>query len=192
MFKSSKVVKTIFYVNILAFLLTMAFPTFMYSNMSMYDTDSQFYHIYQLLTYQFMHQGIMHIAFNMIVLLSFGPMVEEILGERKMWISYLLCGISGAMLHVGMTNYVDVPLVGASASIWGILVIFSLYYPNQKLYLFFLLGMKAKYLVSALFIVEVVSAIYMSDNVSHYGHIGGAIMGLLIFIQNKYARSIKR
>ena len=104
MFQSTDAVKKIFYLNVIMFLLTTFFPQFMFQWFSMFDLHSQYFEPYQLITYQFMHQGFMHILFNMLVLLSFGPYIENFYGERKTWVYYLLCGVSGALLHVLMTN----------------------------------------------------------------------------------------
>lgn len=191
MFQSTNAVKKIFYLNLIMFLLTMFKPHFMFQTFSMFDFNSQYFVPYQFITYQFMHQGFMHILFNMLVLLSFAPFVEEFYGEKKTWIYYLLCGISGSLLHVLMTNSGDIPLVGASASLWGMLVMFTLLRPNEKVYLFFLLGIKAKYIVSILFLIEVLSALIVHDRVSHYGHIGGALMGLFLYLNNKYATKLR-
>lgn len=86
-----------------------------------------------------------------------------------------------------MTNN-DVPVVGASGAIWGIIVIFTLLNPNEKMYLFFIpIGIKARYLISIMFLYEVYSGIFgREDNVAHFGHIGGAIVGLLIFLLHKF------
>jgi len=123
----------------------------------------------------------------MLVFLSFGPQVEDTYGSKNMWIYYLSCGIGGAILHCLMTNN-DVPVVGASGAIWGIIVIFTLLNPNEKMYLFFIpIGIKARYLISIMFLYEVYSGIFgREDNVAHFGHIGGAIVGLLIFLLHKF------
>lgn len=188
MFESTPAVKTIFYINVMAFLLTLLIPGIMESLFAF----SNIYYPWQLITYQFMHGGVMHIFFNMIVLVSFGPYVEQVYGARKFWIYYLLCGVIGAFLQYFMTLYTDmpnIPLVGASAAIWGIMTLFTLLNPNGSMYLFFIpIAIKAKYLIGTLFIIEIFSAIYLSDSVGHYAHIGGAITGGLIFLFSKFNR----
>jgi|APCry1669189883_1035261.scaffolds.fasta_scaffold00184_7 membrane associated rhomboid family serine protease len=181
MFQSTPTVKSIFYINVVAFLLTLLLPNLMYGLFSLNNPDLGF----QFITYQFIHGGFLHIIFNMLVLLSFGPSVEEIYGGRKMWIYYLLCGIAGAALHLYMVGSSN-PLVGASGSIWGIMVIFTLMYPNQSMYFMFLPApIKAKYIIGGLFLIEVISGFNSHDNVSHFGHVGGALMGGLIYLSNK-------
>lgn len=198
MFQSSKVVKTIFYLNVILFILTLLSPTFtlilpnqagdvpaIFKYLAMWSFDNGNFIPTQLLTYQFLHSGVLHILFNMLVLLSFGPSVEDLLGEKKMWIYYLLCGVSGALLHNFMVSS-GVPMVGASASVWGIMIFFTLTYPNEKMYLFFIpYGIKGKYLIGFMFLYEVFSAFNVVDNISHFGHIGGALMGGLLYFYNK-------
>ena len=198
MFQSSKVIKTIFYSNVILFILTLLSPTFvmafggqsgnvpeLFKYLAMWSFDNENFIPTQLLTYQFLHSGVLHILFNMLVLLSFGPTVEDMLGEREMWIYYLLCGVSGAILHNVMVSS-GVPMVGASASVWGVMVMFTLVYPNEKMYLFFIpIGIKGKYLIGFMFLFEVFSAFNVNDNISHFGHIGGALMGGLLYFINK-------
>lgn len=184
MFQSTPVIKKIFYINIVAYLLTLLMPSIMYGIFSLNNPIL----VYQFITYQFMHGGFLHILFNMLVLLSFGPVVEEIYGSEKTWIYYLLCGVAGALLHLVVLGISPTsPLVGASASIWGMMVIFTFLYPNQSLYLFFIpFPIKAKYIISILFLFEVFGGLFSHDNISHFGHIGGALMGGFIYFMNKY------
>jgi membrane associated rhomboid family serine protease len=198
MFQSSKVIKTIFYANVILFIITLLTPTFamifqnqhgdipmIFKYLAMWSFENDNFLPTQLLTYQFLHSGVLHILFNMLVLLSFGPSVENILGEKRMWTYYLLCGISGAVLHNVMITS-GVPMVGASASVWGIMALFTLTYPNEKMYLFFIpVGIKGKYLIGVMFLYEVFSAFNVNDNISHFGHIGGALMGGLLYFYNK-------
>lgn len=187
MFQSSKSTKAIFYLNIIVFLFTIAFPTFIYQNFAMYSFDSKMFYPWQIITYQFLHGGFLHIIFNMLVLLSFGSSVEKEYGSNKFLIYYLICGISSCVLHNVMINSGNDPLVGASGSIWGVIAMYTLLNPNEKLYLFFIpIGIKSKYLISLMFLFELISGFIMyGDGTSHFGHVGGALMGALIFILHK-------
>jgi membrane associated rhomboid family serine protease len=182
MFQSTPTVKTIFYINLVAFLLTLILPNTMYGIFSLTNANT----IYQLISHQFIHANLLHIFFNMLVLLSFGPTVEEYYGSKKMWIYYLACGVAGALLHVAMIHS-NSPLVGASGSIWGIMVMFTLLYPEQEMYMFFVpIPIKAKYIVGALFLFEVFGGLkFSNDNVAHFGHIGGSLMGGLLYYLHK-------
>lgn len=186
MFQSTRAIKTIFYINIVSFILQFIIPQYM-AYLSMYDmNDSTLFQPFQLITYQFLHGGFLHIIVNMFVLLSFGPFVENIYGETRLWIYYLLCGVAGAVLHSLMLNSGNIPMVGASASIWGIMVMYVMQYPNQKMYFMFIpVGIKGKYIISALFLFELFGA-FNQDGIAHFGHIGGGILGAIIFLLHKY------
>jgi len=181
MFKSTPVVKSIFYANLFVFLVSIIFPNTIFGLFSL--QDPRFF--YQLITYQFLHAGILHIFFNMLVFLSFAPTVEEVYGGRKMWIYYLLCGVFGGLLHYFLAP--GSQLVGASAAIWGIMVIFTLLDPDSEVFLFFIpIPIKIKYITSIAFLFELASCFSQNDNVSHFGHVGGALTGASIFLLNKY------
>lgn len=188
MFQSTKTIKTIFYLNVVMFIATLILPS-INVYLAMYDlNDSKLFMPWQLITHQFLHAGIIHILFNMLVLLSFGPSVEDIYGSKNTWIYYLSCGIGGSLLHSFMVNSGDIPLVGASGAVWGIIVLFTLLNPNQKMYLFLIpIGIKAKYLITVLFAYEVFSGFTGSGgNVANFGHVGGAIVGAIIFLLHKF------
>lgn len=189
MFESSKSVKSIFYINLLVFIVTLIFPGFIYQNFAMYNIHSDNFHLYQLITYQFLHGGFLHILFNMLVFLSFGPFVEDFYGSRNLWTYYLICGVSSCLLQEYMVPS-DIALVGASGSIWGIMVLFVFLYPNEKVMLFFIpYGIKAKYIISILFLIELLTAFTSSGgNVANFGHIGGAIMGGIIYFYKKFKK----
>ena len=129
----------------------------------------------------------------MLALLSFGPFVEKFLGEKKFVTFYLLCGIGSALLHMSLTNNVNIPMVGASGAIFGLATVFSIIHPNEKLYVFFIpIGIKAKYIISVLIIIEVLLGLFStSDGIGHWAHVGGALTGILLyFINKKFLRNI--
>lgn len=191
MFNSTKTVKSIFYINIIVYILTILFPVEVYTNFAMYNFDNPNFSLYQLVSYQFLHGGFMHILFNMLVLLSFGSYIENKYGARKFLIYYLLCGIFAALFHIYLSTHNSV-LVGASGSIWGIMALFTILHPNEKIVFFFIpYGIKAKYLIPVLFLIEIVSSFLSNDNVSHYGHIGGGIAGVFIYFIDKYSKRLK-
>jgi membrane associated rhomboid family serine protease len=181
---ATNAVKQLFYINVIMFILTL-FYLGIINYIAMYDMNSDPFAPYQLITHQFLHGGFLHIIFNMIVLLSFAPSVESTYGYKKFLIYYLLCGIGGGLLHSLMN---PMPIVGASGAIWGIMVIFTFMYPNEKMYIFFIpYGIRAKYIISVLFVYEVISGLFLSpDGTAHFGHVGGALMGALIYLYNKF------
>ena len=186
MFQSSKIIKQLFYANVAVYIIgillqLVGFP--FYEIFALYPQEG--FMIHQLITYQFLHGGLMHIAFNMLALISIGPTVANYLGERKFLIYYLISGIGSAFLHMLMVKSAG-PLVGASGSIFGILLMFAILNPNEKLYFYFLIPIKSKYLISVIFAIEVYCAFFVTgDGIGHFGHIGGGITGAFLLLIDK-------
>jgi membrane associated rhomboid family serine protease len=187
MFPSSNVVKKLFYANICVFIIGLFLQVL---NFPFYETFALYPHEgfmpHQLITYQFLHGGFLHILCNMLGLISIGPYVEDYLGSKKFIIYYLICGVGSGLLHMLMVNS-SVPLVGASGSLYGIVLMFAILYPNEKLALFFFLPFKAKYLVSIMFLVEIYCAFFVTgDGIGHFGHVGGGLVGIALILIDKY------
>ena len=179
-------VRYIFYINVIVFLLQMLVPFINYV-LPLYPMSSNHFIITQYITYQFAHGGILHIMCNMLALITILPFVEQRIGTKKFVFYYLLCGIAGALLHMSVVSD-SATLVGASAAIWGMLVMFTFFRPNDPLYVFLIpIAIKSKYLIGTLFIVELFCAIIgTSDNIGHLAHVGGGIAGAILFFANKY------
>lgn len=189
MFKSSPIVKKLFYINIAIFLADFLLRINGYSLVgifALFPPSSGHFSVYQLLTHQFLHAGLFHLLFNMLALVSIAPYVEEDLGSKKFLPFYLISGLGSALLHLSLINS-NIPMVGASGAIYGVLMYFSLSNPNEKLYLFLIpLGIKAKYLIPGVLLIEILLAINsVSDGIGHWAHIGGAITGLVLYLLNK-------
>lgn len=127
-----------------------------------------------MVTYMFMHGSITHILFNMIGLFFFGPRVEQRLGaSRFLWL-YFLSGISGALLHLWLAPHS--PIIGASAAIYGVVLAFARFWPTDKIYIWGVLPLEARWLVG----ITVVMAIYSGLNgstggVADFAHLGGYV-----------------
>lgn len=96
-------VKQLLIINIILFIGSQFVPAAdLY--LSLYYFESDKFHIWQPLTHMFMHGGIMHIAFNMFALYSFGSALEHFWGSEKFLFFYISCGLGAALLHSGV-NY---------------------------------------------------------------------------------------
>jgi membrane associated rhomboid family serine protease len=197
MLKDAPMVKYLLVANAAIYLLTLLLPGLFYRYFALHNFGSERYNPVQFLTYQFLHSpGPLHIIFNMMLLFVFGVFVEWFYGSRKFLLVYLLCGVAGGLLHNAtlsdemvlghLANGDDVILFGASGSVWGMLSTFAMIRPNDRLNIFFLpVGVRSKWLILSFFVVEVLSAMLVSDNVSHYAHIGGAVAGVALYYANK-------
>lgn len=147
------------------------------SIMALYPMEHKFFSWHQFITYMFAHANFSHILLNMIILWSFGPRLENKLGSDNFLNFYLFSGILGGVSHILLYN---APVIGASASIWAILAVYTAVYPNQKLYLWFIIPIQSVFIIAPLFLYEIIS-IFSDDGVSHIGHVIGALSGLLFY-----------
>ena len=129
---------------------------------------------YQLISYQFVHASTDHLLLNLFIFVPTSIYLESIIKNRLLYY-FLCCGIIAGVFHLLMYND-NLPLVGASGSIWGLIVILALIQKSIFFRTFILLS----------FLLEILSAITTTgDGIAHWCHIGGALGGLLIFFFEK-------
>ena len=153
---------------------------------------SQFYAIddwqlWRFITFQFLHGNKYHLAFNMLALYFFGPLVEAYLQPRQYLAYYLLCGVGGALFYLlllvlGWQIGADwVPLIGASAGIFGVLIASALIAPNITVYVLALFPIPLATLAYFFIIYAVLQVLSAGDNAGgEAAHLGGAAMGVLL------------
>ena len=146
-------------------------------------------HVWQLLTFQFMHAGWLHLLFNAWTLYMFGREVEWTLGKAKFLALYFSSGIIGGLFQLlagfFWPHYFGGGVLGASAGIFGVVAAFAMLFPEQMLtmLLFFVIpiNMKAKVL---LFISLGITALGIAfpgsfgGNIAHAAHLGGILTGM--------------
>jgi membrane associated rhomboid family serine protease len=147
-------------------------------------------HIWEFITFQFLHASLGHVAFNMIGLYFFGPFLENWWGKRRFIAFYLLCGIGGAafyslllfagVLPAGTTSLT--PLVGASAGIYGILIGVAVIAPNTRVALLLPpIELSIRQLAMGVLVIAALSILLRFGNEGgEAGHLGGAMVGYLL------------
>lgn len=156
------------------------------------------YKVWSWVTYMFVHESIWHILVNMLVLYFSGRMFLLFFSSKQLGSLYILSGLGGALFYILAFNTIpyfqDLPhsyLVGASASVMGILFGVAAYQPNFKVKLFFLLELKIIYLALIFFVLDFLAL--TSDNAGgHVAHIGGALIGVLFGLQYKKGTDITK
>ncbi|MCL2156101.1 MAG: rhomboid family intramembrane serine protease [Leptospirales bacterium] len=147
------------------------------------------YYVWQFVTYMFLHGGFWHIFFNMYGVMLFGSPIEQLWGTKRFLIYYFFTGI-GAGITIFVVNYfilggaeIFIPTIGASGALFGLLLAFGILFPNAELLIFFILPIKAKYLVFLYGAIELTAQITSggSGGISHLGHLGGLLFGLIFF-----------
>ncbi len=134
-----------------------------------------------IVTYMFLHGGLMHLLFNMLALFFFGPRVEERLGSRNFGWLYFLSGISGALLSLVLSR--GSPIIGASAGVFGVMLAFAYFWPHEPILIWGVLPVPARILV----IVTTVLALYSGfsgaqSGIAHFAHLGG-YAGAFIYLK---------
>jgi membrane associated rhomboid family serine protease len=166
------------------------------------------FHIYQFITYMFLHGGFTHILFNMFALWMFGSVIERVWGPKKFLFYYICCGVGAgftqelvqyitySMEGIAAYQYVNAggvqmttdayinlwTTIGASGAVYGILLAFGMIFPNERLFIIpFPFPIKAKWLIVGYIAIELFSAMSgPGDGVAHMAHLGGMLFGFLL------------
>lgn len=147
------------------------------------------FYIWQLVSYMFLHGDFFHILFNMFTLWMFGQDLERDWGSKYFYKFYFICGIGAGLFTLFLTWGSTVPTIGASGALFGILAAFALLYPNRVIYLWFLIPVKAKFLVLFFGLLELFASFqHTSDGIGHFTHLGGMLVG---WVYLKRGRSLK-
>ncbi|MFZ1730360.1 MAG: rhomboid family intramembrane serine protease [Bacteroidota bacterium] len=194
------VIKYLLLTNVAVFLLQMmlegGFLTF--NGVSLNDLFKRTFYLmpigsgefmpWQLVTYMFLHANMSHIFFNMIMLWMFGVEIENLWGSKKFAVFYFAAGIAA-----GLANLFIAPIftatgatLGASGGVFGIMAAFAMTFPDRYVYVYFLLPVRAKYLITGIILLEVVlNVMGTRADVAHVAHLGGAVIGALWVILDK-------
>jgi membrane associated rhomboid family serine protease len=136
--------------------------------------------LYTLVTYMFLHGGFLHLLFNMFGLWMFGSALEFAWGSREFTRYYFICGIGGGIVQTLFSWGSGIPIIGASAAIYGILLAYGMLWPEQEVYLYGIFAVKMKYLVGFLVVVSLFMGFGSAGSpVAHFAHLGGMLFGFL-------------
>ncbi len=203
--------KNLLVLNILAFLATWVLERSgvdLTSLLGLHFFLASDFHVYQFLTYMFLHGGFTHILFNMFALWMFGGVIERVWGPKKFLFYYIVCGV-GAGIIQELVQYADYSIqgmaayqyveaggvrmttdtyinlwttIGASGAVYGILLAFGMIFPNERLFIIpFPFPIKAKWLIMGYIAIELFSAMSgPGDGVAHMAHLGGMLFGFLL------------
>ncbi|MEJ7586070.1 MAG: rhomboid family intramembrane serine protease [Ferruginibacter sp.] len=174
---------------------------------ALHHYKSTYFQPYQLVTYMFMHSGFFHLLFNMLALWMFGSMIERAWGPKRFLIFYFICGLGSAVFQLGSYAYDFWPIdhsilssddvekyqsilrqaytVGASGAIMGVLAAFGYLFPNMELLIIPIpVPIKAKWAITGMIALDVFGGVVKveGDNIAHFAHIGGAVIGFLLVL----------
>jgi len=139
---------------------------------------------WQLLTYAFLHGSLLHLGFNMFALYMFGGAIEQVFGSRRYLLYYAVCVVSAALaqLLVAWLTGGFYPTVGASGGVFGLLLAYGIYFPNNRVMLLFPpIPMSARVFVVVYAVLELVMGVAgVQSGVAHFAHLGGMVGGFIM------------
>ncbi len=165
--------------------------------LALFLPGSPYFQPYQLVTHMFMHANLTHLFFNMFALYMFGPPIEMSFGSKRFLFYYLFAGFGAMFLQLGVSwleihqfgapGYLaNIPMVGASGAIFGLLAAFGYLFPNSQIMLIFPpIPMRAKYFVLLYAGAELMFGLNTmggNSGVAHFAHVGGALFGFLLLL----------
>ena len=159
---------------------------------------------FSFFSHMFLHGGWMHLIGNLWTLWIFGDNVEDRMSPLRFAIFYTVCGIGAAALQIYMSPDSNIPMVGASGAISGVLGAYFLLYPQAKVLvmipIFFipqLFSVSAFFYVGFWFLIQFISGAFShfaqtQGGIAWWAHIGGFVTGVFsfwIFLRRKRSRS---
>jgi membrane associated rhomboid family serine protease len=150
---------------------------------------------WQLLTYGFLHDGWLHIFFNMFAVFMFGSEVERLFGARRYLVYYLTCVVGAALMHLIVISVAPgMPLaatVGASGGVFGLLLAFGMAFPRRELIIFPIpVPIQAWLAVTLYGAMELYLGVTRTaSGVAHFAHLGGMATG---FVMIRYWQAQRR
>ncbi len=186
-----RVVKTLVILNAGIFLLTLllaaSIPTagrWLLTYLGLVPVMVAEGYVWQVVTYAFLHGGILHIGFNMLALWMFGSTLEMDWGRRRFLELYFFAAVGAALVTIGIAFSgalglaPDTPTIGASGAIYGLLIAFGMGYGDRELMLFPIpIVIKAKYFVAVWIFLAIALALQGSSG--SVAHLGGVFFGYL-------------
>jgi len=154
-----------------------------------------------VVTSMFLHGGIFHLGGNMLYLWIFGNNIEDVMGGKRFIIFYLVCGVIAVYSHAWFQTQSQIPMIGASGAVSGVLGAYLLLFPNARVLTLIPLGIimpivhvPAVVVLGVWFAVQIFSSLSVSlaaplgaGGVAWFAHVGGFVAGmsLIFFFKNR-------
>ena len=140
-----------------------------------------------VLTYMFVHLGFLHLAGNMAFLWVFGDNVEDAMGYFRFLLFYLLCGVIAGLTHIALEPDSQIPVIGASGAVGGIIGAYLMLHPNVKVWVLALyripLRITAAWAIGVWVAVQIYNAFFSEVNGVAWGaHLGGLAAGAVLIV----------
>ena len=138
-------------------------------------------------SYMFVHGSAVHLLGNMLFLWVFGDNVEDAMGHLRFLMFYLMCGIFAGLLHTAIMRNSDIPVIGASGSVAGIVAAYLMLHPKVKIWVLALwripLRISAAWVLGFWVLLQVFSAVTSSgEGIAWWAHVGGLSAGAVLIL----------
>src|SRR5258706_1527413 len=164
-------------------LLKSVFTAPVFTETLRFSPEQALHRPWTLLSYMFVHQGLLPLGGNLLLLFAFGPAVERRFGSRDFLLYYLYCGLGASALALGLTSVMTVPaMFGATGAVLGVTLAFAFGGSDSRTRLIpFQINLSARALIVLLAGANLVLALWVAGGIAHLGYFGGLAAGYVFF-----------
>lgn len=178
------VTRALLIANVTLFLAQMFGVLELRSLFALWPPGSPRYHVWQLISYAFLHGSLAHITLNMLALWMFGSELERLWGGRRFLLTYLISVLVAALTQIVVSGYLfgyGGPMIGASGGVFGLLLAYALYFPNRRVMLLIPpIPLRSRTFVMVYAALELFLGVTQTQaGVAHFAHLGGLLGGWL-------------
>jgi membrane associated rhomboid family serine protease len=135
-------------------------------------------YLWQIVTYMFLHGGLIHVFFNMLFLWMMGSEIERAWGGKEFLKYYFVTGCGAGLVNALVQPHATTRTIGASGAIFGLIIAFALAFPERELLLYFLIRMKAKHFAILIGALELIALFALPEmGIARFAHLGGLVIG---------------
>ena len=156
--------------------------------------------LWQPFTYIFLHGGLFHLLINMLFLWMFGRELELVWGKKRFLNYFFLCGVGAGLIEI-LVKVIpmlwgripsDIPSIGASGAIFGILIANAVLFPDRRIWLFPLpVAIPMRPYVAVMGAIEFFGTLGTSDGIGHICHLGGMLVGYIYLRRGSFLYSVR-
>lgn len=191
-FRKQYVSITIILINVIVFIIQLFDPTgymFVYEAAFIPGDFFSGQKLWTIFTAMFMHGDIIHIFMNMWFFYVVADNTEAYMGHLLFLITFIISGIAATLLHTSFTIFIpdqmNIPTLGASGAIFGVIAVYGILFPNNRLALFISyvpVNMRAKFFIIIYLVIQLIYGFLLwgASSTAYFAHVGGFIAGAII------------
>jgi membrane associated rhomboid family serine protease len=182
------VTRALILANVAVYLLELLTGDRLIDLFGLWPVSTPLFHPWQLITYAFLHDpgNVLHVFLNMFALYMFGRTLESYWGAKRFLLYYLICALSAGITQLVVTAHLPEAgsTIGASGSVFGVLLAFAWFFPRQKLLVLPIpVPLPAWLVVAGYALIELFFGVTgREQSVAHFAHLGGMLGGILCIL----------